>query len=106
MAPHAYATPAGTLTLTGTAKGLEVCGPGGRVVLSNCMLAHLAEFSVTMLDMLQPDPDCEPNGDELDGCYGSEDEFQLHSTIIQAAGCPIADAGGCEDDGSEPDYAP
>jgi hypothetical protein len=73
MASHAYATPAGTLSLICTAKGLEVTGLGGQVILSNKMLAHLAEFSVAMLDLLQPDPEREPDDCPEDDDQGGTD---------------------------------
>jgi hypothetical protein len=90
MASHPYPTVVGSVQLVGTAKGIAIEGPGGRVLLSNRMLSTLAEFSVTLLDVLSHDPDREPNGDELDGA-NSEDEFMLHSLWQGGAGCPIAD---------------
>lgn len=45
--------------------------------------------------------DVELNGDELDGDYGSEDEFMLYSDREGGAGCPFADPGGCQHDGRE-----
>lgn len=45
--------------------------------------------------------DVEPNGDETDGDYGSEDEFVIHSHWLGGAGCPLADPGGCQHDGRE-----
>lgn len=51
---------------------------------------------------LEPEPD-EANGDERDGSMG-EDDFCIHNTGGDyAAGCPIADPGGCEHDGIEPE---
>lgn len=54
---------ADALQLVGTAKGIEIRGPGGQLLLTNRMVAQLAEFSVGLLDLLQADPDLEENGD-------------------------------------------
>jgi hypothetical protein len=64
-------------------------------------LAGFIEVAISLLDAGDGDPDLEPNGDEQDGSYCAEDEFmQLHS---DGPGCPIADPGGCEHDGREPE---
>lgn len=99
-----------TLQLIGTAKGIEIRGPGGQLLLTNRMVAELAEFSVSLLDILQ-DPDLEPNGDELDG-NGSEEDFMYHDlNSFGEPGCPISDpdfgaeeAGEREEGTHEPLY--
>ncbi|MXO85237.1 hypothetical protein GRI38_04265 [Altererythrobacter aurantiacus] len=69
--------------------------------LSRSELADLCEHLIDRLDWMDPDPDLEPNGDELDGTMG-EDEFCTHSVPgrLQGAGCPLAD--GIEE--SDEDY--
>src|SRR5687767_11972852 len=85
-----------------TRRGLVLRGPGGTFALSNRTRAAVAEFAIALQDLVQPDPDREPAGDELDGS-GSEDDFMYHSLWQGGAGCPIADPGGCQHDGREPD---
>lgn len=58
---------------------------------------------IGQLDRLDGDADLEPEGDDLDGDYGSEDEFMLHTDREGGAGCPLADPGGCQHDGREPE---
>lgn len=53
----------------------------------------LIEALIAELDGRQPDPDLEPNGDELDG-INSEDDFWPHWQSGMAAGCPVSDPGG------------
>jgi hypothetical protein len=78
-----------------------VRGPGGLVLLSNKTLAAVAEFAIALKDLIGPDPDIEPDFNEDDAllpCWSNgvaRDAF--------GAGCPIADPGGCEHDGSEED---
>lgn len=62
----------------------------------------MADSLIASLDRLDGDCDIEPNGDERDGSLG-EDDFHVQNTGGDyAAGCPIADPGGCEHDGREP----
>jgi len=58
--------------------------------LSRSELAGLTERLIDRLDELDPDPDLEPNGDELDGT-GAEDEALLEPCRDQRPGCPISD---------------
>jgi hypothetical protein len=71
------------------------------MMLTNRMLASLAEFSVSLLDVLQPDADLEPNGDELDGSMGEDDFHHQNAGYLGYPGCPVSDPGGCEHDGRE-----
>ena len=64
-------------------------------------IAAAIETMVAVLDVLDGDPDLEPNGDELDGSP-AEDEFMEHYGD-GLCGCPVSDPGGCEHDGREPD---
>jgi hypothetical protein len=73
-------------------SALALVGPGGRLELDRRTLETLAEVIVALLDIAEPEPDVEPNGDELDG-NGSEDDFMLHYTD-DAGGCPLSDPGG------------
>jgi hypothetical protein len=61
------------------------------------------EISISLLDLMDGDPDTELNGDETDHC-NSEDDFIDHSSHGGGPGCAISDPGGCEHDGREPDY--
>lgn len=78
--------------------------------LSRAELADLCEQLIDRLDTLDPDPDVEWNGDELDGS-ASEDEFMIHAYSFRSEpGCPIADPDeavddkGCDEDSDrEPD---
>ena len=85
-----------------TCRGLFLRGPGGTIALSNRTLAAVAEFAIALQDLIGPDADLEPNGDELDGSMG-EDDFHLQHGIDGGAGCPVSDPGGCEHDGREED---
>lgn len=51
--------------------------------------------AIGLLDVLDGDPDCELNGDELDG-NASEDEFMRHKS--DGVGCPLADPYSAVDD--------
>lgn len=91
------------LQLVGTDQGVAITGPGGSIVLNMETQAMLADFSVSLLDVLEPDPDSEPNGDEQDG-NRSEDDFMHHGlNWLREPGCPVSDPGGCEHDGREED---
>jgi len=57
------------------------------------VLSLAAAIAVDTLDRLDGDPDIEANGDELDGCGPSEDEFYPHGD--QRAGCPLSDPDAC-----------
>jgi hypothetical protein len=63
-------------------------------------IADTIELLVDMLDLIDGDPDVEPNGDENDGT-GGEDEFCNHNvpTTLQGPGCPISDFDVAIDDG-------
>lgn len=58
------------------------------------VVGSAAEALVSLMDAISGDPDIELNGDE--------DDFMYHGG--DGPGCPIADPGGCEHDGCEPDY--
>lgn len=69
--------------------------------LSRDALAGLCEQLIDRLDAMDPDPDLEANGDELDG-NNAEDDFGDHGCNVgpyAAAGCPIADPDAAVDDG-------
>ena len=59
------------------------------------------EISISLLDLMDGDPETELNGDETDHTQ-SEDCFIEHGGSI-FAGCPVSDPGGCEHDGREID---
>lgn len=67
--------------------------------LSRNDLADLCEQLIDRLDALDPDPDLELNGDELDGT-GAEDDFcdQNAPIHLQGPGCPLADPDLAADD--------
>lgn len=59
--------------------------------MSRDALADLCEQLIDRLDTMEPDPDLEPNGDELDGT-GAEDDYQTgHEVGGPLPGCPISD---------------
>lgn len=61
-------------------------------------LEAVTERLIEYLDTLDPDPDVESNGDELDGTAG-EDDFYPHSYRWKAEpGCPISDPDCAIDD--------
>jgi hypothetical protein len=60
-------------------------------------------IAIDLLDLADGDPDVERNGDELDGSMGEDDFHDQSADWLGHAGCPIADPGGCEHDGREPD---
>ena len=62
----------------------------------------MADVGIRILDTLGGDPDCEADGDELDG-NASEDDFMHHSGL--GPGCPIADPDTAVDDGPCDDIA-
>ncbi|MBA3879014.1 MAG: hypothetical protein C0500_04795 [Sphingobium sp.] len=70
-------------------------------------LAGFIEVAIDLLDMADPNPDDEPDGDELDGDPRAEDEFVWHGHD-GGAGCPldaeVDDEDYCEarDDGCGP----
>lgn len=64
-------------------------------------LAGFITVAIDLLDFADGDPDLEPIGDETDGDLHSEDEFMLHSSRDDGAGCPLADPGGCQHDDRE-----
>jgi hypothetical protein len=88
-----------------TAKGLALRGPGGNVFLSNRQLAAVAEFAIALQDLLQPDTDFEPNGDELDGSMGEDDFHSQDGNWRGEPGCAVSDPGGCEHNGREEEAA-
>lgn len=66
-------------------------------------LAAFAELAINRLDELDGDPDVELNGDETDHDR-AEDCFTIGpNDHAYGSGCPIADPGGCQHDGSEPE---
>lgn len=77
-------------------REIALIGPGGRLPLDRKTLETLAEVIVGLLDIAEPDPDLEPNGDELDG-FAGEDEPLFNNEHPAAhhlgPGCPIADPG-------------
>lgn len=69
--------------------------------LSRHDLEHVIDLLIDHIDQMDPDPDLEPNGDELDGT-NAEDEEAPHGW--DGPGCPIADCGEDEHD-IEDDYS-
>jgi hypothetical protein len=59
------------------------------------------EISISLLDLMDGDPDIELSGDETDHT-NSEDCFIGHNFYEPGPGCPISDPGGCEHNGLEP----
>lgn len=60
--------------------------------------------AIGLLDVLDGDPDVELNGDELDGSSLEEDiPSDCGFGAGLGPGCPLADPGGCEHDGCEPE---
>lgn len=53
-------------------------------------------------NLLAGHEDDELNGDETDGNGAEDDECAWFEVAGYAAGCPVADPGGCEHDGREP----
>lgn len=69
--------------------------------LSRNELADLCEQLIDRLDLMDPDPDLEWNGDELDGNNSEEDHGVCgtgRSGLWGHAGCPIADPDEAVDD--------
>lgn len=58
--------------------------------LSRHDLEALTESLIDRLDALDPDPDNEPNGDELDGT-SAEDDYLSTWESYPMPGCPISD---------------
>lgn len=52
----------------------------------------LIESLIDTLDQLDPDPDLEANGDELDGT-NAEDDWWHHANWNGEPGCPVSDPG-------------
>lgn len=69
--------------------------------LPRAVLARLVARAIERLDEIDGDPDLEPNGDEEDGS-AAEDDFMYQGG--HGPGCDIADPGGCDHDGREPDH--
>lgn len=68
--------------------------------LSRHDLEALTECLIDRLDRLEPDPDVERNGDELDGT-GAEDDFCPQNEDWKGEpGCPLADPDLAVDDGA------
>lgn len=59
-------------------------------------ISSAIEVLIAVLDSADPDPDDEPNGDELDGNHG-EDDFCLYNLPIGYPGCPVSDPEEDED---------
>ena len=70
------------------------------------MLSRLVTHMIDHLDDLDGDADIEMNGDELDGTLGEDDFHDQSQNWLGYPGCPVADPGGCEHDGFEPDNTP
>lgn len=68
--------------------------------LNRNQLAGIITVAIDLLDIADGDTDLEPNGDELDGDWRSEDSFEYHGGY--GPGCPVADDDH-EEDGCEPD---
>jgi hypothetical protein len=75
-------------------------------ILSRFDRAQLEGFiavAIDLLDVADGDNDLEDNGDELDGTAGEDDFHTQRANWKAQPGCPLADPGGCEHDGIEPD---
>lgn len=70
--------------------GMALVGPGGTLPLDRRTVEALAEFFVGMLDIVEPRPDCELDGDEADG-NRSEEDFIDFSGYGSGPGCAVAD---------------
>lgn len=69
--------------------------------LSRASLEDLCEQLIDRLDAMDPDPDIEANGDELDA-NGAEDDFMPHSASWKGEpGCPVSDPDCSVDDEGE-----
>lgn len=68
--------------------------------LSRDALADLCEQLIDRLDTMDPDPDFETDGDELDGTGAEDDFWSRNDGALIYPGCPISDPG--ED--SDSDY--
>jgi hypothetical protein len=70
-------------------------------VLATFDRAELEGFiavAIDLLDLADPDPDIEPNGDEMDGSL-AEDDFTSHNAgPLPGPGCPISDPDLSVDD--------
>lgn len=61
-------------------------------------LEAVTERLIEYLDTLDPDPDVEPNGDELDGSLGEDDFHPQNEDWKAEPGCPISDPDFAVDD--------
>ena len=104
----------GPLQMAGSPRGLALTGPGGTVLLSAEMLAHVAEFAIALQDLFLADPDAEEHDPAEDGdgggeeCTDDEPGFDRKSRAIvnrygEGAGCAIN--GDAELNGDELDYS-
>ena len=61
-------------------------------------LEGFISVAIGLLDVVDGDPDVEPNGDETD--HSHSEECFIEYGPCYAPGCPVADPGGCtaEDD--------
>lgn len=69
---------------------------------SRRQLEAIVAAGIERLDKLDGDADLEANGDEADDS-GLEDEFGVIPAVY-GAGCPVADPGELEDQGSEGEW--
>jgi hypothetical protein len=79
------------LTQISAEPQLFLVGPGGVLPLDRTAIESLKSFSIGFLDIVEPDADVEPNGDELDG--SSEEEDIPNDSWCGEPGCPVADPG-------------
>lgn len=55
-------------------------------------------IAIDLADVLDGDPDREPDGDELDGSMGEDDFCPQHANSLGYPGCPISDPDSAVDD--------
>lgn len=67
-------------------------------MLTRHELAALTERLIEYLDALDPNPDIEPNGDELDGNNAEDDFWPNWQDHGHSPGCPISDPDTAIDD--------
>lgn len=74
------------------------------VPVSRSVVESQIETLIALLDALDGDADLEADGDEQDHNFAEDDFCDHSSNLFGHPGCPLADPGGCEHDGREPDH--
>jgi hypothetical protein len=86
-------------TLTRNQPQRSLIGPGGELPLDRRTVEALAEFFVGMLDLVEPEPDAEPDFSEDDAVLPPWWGEQRGD----GAGCPIADPDYGGEEAGEPE---